>query len=193
MEPDTEKLSKRQQKKLKRREFNELNKEKWREHQKMKKKASKERKREAMQKMIEEGVELPPKAKAPQLIQQEKKFHIAIDLSFEHLMTFTEITSVCKQLCRCYSANRKTPNPVNLYFNGLAGKTMERLKGLYEYQNWDVCMMQEDVFTNSLGKNIVYLTADSDNVLESFSEDDIYIIGGLVDKNRHKVNFPCNP
>ena len=35
----------------------------------------------------------------------------------------------------------------------------------------------------------MYLTPDSEDVLESVERDTAYIIGGLVDRNRHKVIF----
>lgn len=34
---------------------------------------------------------------------------------------------------------------------------------------------------------IVYLSADAEEELSTLSEDEIYVIGGIVDRNRHKV------
>jgi tRNA (guanine9-N1)-methyltransferase len=36
--------------------------------------------------------------------------------------------------------------------------------------------------------SLVYLTADSPHELEALSPDDVYIIGGIVDRNRHKAS-----
>merc|ERR1712232_264543 len=35
-------------------------------------------------------------------------------------------------------------------------------------------------------RRLVYLTADTDTVLQEFKHDEIYIIGGIVDRNRLK-------
>jgi len=43
---------------------------------------------------------------------------------------------------------------------------------------------------NDIQKNVVYLTADSEEELTELKEDEIYIIGGICDHNRYKVKVP---
>ena len=43
-----------------------------------------------------------------------------------------------------------------------------------------------EAFPNTKPENIVYLTADSTTVLETLDPSCVYVIGGLVDRNRYK-------
>ena len=49
----------------------------------------------------------------------------------------------------------------------------------------DKVVEQEDSFRYPLDK-IVYLSADGDETLEDLKKDELYIIGGIVDRNRYK-------
>jgi tRNA (guanine9-N1)-methyltransferase len=42
------------------------------------------------------------------------------------------------------------------------------------------------------GHKLIYLSADAEEELETLSEDEVYVIGGLVDRNRHKVRRQVN-
>lgn len=51
----------------------------------------------------------------------------------------------------------------------------------------------EKHFTELFSKEqIVYLTSESDNVIEKVEDDKVYIIGGLVDHNSQKVLLKGN-
>ena len=60
-----------------------------------------------------------------------------------------------------------------------------QLSGL---ENWHISREQEpyiDVFQDRKA-DLVYLTADSPNELSELDSSKLYIIGGIVDRNRHK-------
>jgi tRNA (guanine9-N1)-methyltransferase len=42
----------------------------------------------------------------------------------------------------------------------------------------------EKSLRETVNSQLVYLTSDSNNVLEQLSDDTVYVIGGIVDRNR---------
>lgn len=59
---------------------------------------------------------------------------------------------------------------------------------LKEHVNWKQVVFDTRSYLECLNKeDLIYLTADATNTLDVLDEDKVYIIGGIVDKNRHKV------
>ena len=114
---------------------------------------------------------------------------VILDLEFGHLMQDKEMRSMAKQLTFCYSANLKAQVPVRLYLTGLGGRMGEvTRRACSGMSNWTVICSEESYLETLTDrkKDLVYLTADSEHELEDFKEEDVYIIGGIVDRNRYK-------
>ncbi|XP_051128711.1 tRNA (guanine(9)-N1)-methyltransferase-like [Andrographis paniculata] len=114
--------------------------------------------------------------------------NIVIDLEFAHLMSSSELHSLVQQIMYCYSSNGKCPLPAHIWLTGCLGEMKNQLLRIPGYGNWVI--EKEDrsyveVFQDQK-ENLVYLTADSENVLDELDPKSIYIIGGLVDRNRWK-------
>lgn len=199
---DQSTMSKRQRKRLQKRQF-------FVEHRKIKRKEKKERKKAEKRKLQEEketedGKEGVSSASdnltnnKEKLSCEKKKFRsmnsehasslrVAIDLSFDDLMTDRDIHKLLKQIQRTYSINRRADRPIQLYLTSFGGRSKTILDEIHcKYTSWDVHIKEEsygDVFSQ---EDLVYLTSDSPNVLSEVDESKAYIIGGLVDHNHHK-------
>lgn len=113
---------------------------------------------------------------------------VVIDLSFDDLMTDKDLSSLSSQLLRTYTSNRRAKRPIPLYLTSLTkdSKIFHKLERNDGWKNWDIIVKEEhylDAFDKS---KLIYLTSDSDNVLDTLEKDAIYVIGGLVDHNHHK-------
>lgn len=195
-EQQTETMSKRQRKRL-------LKHQLFLERRKIKRKEKKERKKAQKRKLQEEGeteegqtsasVDSFPQestfAKKLKLMSSDdaSSLRIAIDLSFDDLMSDRDIHKLLKQVQRTYSINRRAKHPVQFYLTSFGGRSKTILEEIKcNYGNWDVHIKAEpysDVFSQ---EEVVYLTSDSPNVLSEVDESKAYIIGGLVDHNHHK-------
>lgn len=119
---------------------------------------------------------------------KEKHGKIIFDLSFDGIMVNREVKSLFSQIMRCYSANRRSNFPFNFEVSSFSGEISDKFKSTYpEHDRWDVVFNSEHFISTEKDKEkIIYLTPDSDVVLESVESDCTYVIGGIVDKNRFK-------
>jgi len=112
-----------------------------------------------------------------------------IDLEFGKYMTDTEMRSLVHQLMYCYSSNGKSERPLHIMLSGLSDPVGKYIKETNGYKNW-VMTMEDGSYLDALPDrrdDLVYLTADSENLVESIDPSKVYIIGGIVDRNRHKL------
>ncbi|KAL6424126.1 hypothetical protein ACFW04_009773 [Cataglyphis niger] len=114
------------------------------------------------------------------------KLIVTIDLSFDELMIDKDIAKLTKQILRCYTLNRRATAPMQFSLTSFTGRSradMERHNG---YEHWDVNFHTESYLNIYPKEKIVYLTSESENVIDRLDHECVYVIGGLVDHNAHK-------
>ncbi len=110
---------------------------------------------------------------------------------YEEWMKYSERSSVALQVMRGYSTNRQAEKPL---WYGVSGVSSELEGLLFDHggHGWAVHCCREPLQAATpppaqIGsRKLVYLSAEADTVLETVDADTAYIIGGLVDRNRHK-------
>ena len=176
-------LSKRQKKKLMKRQrwidTREERKKKEREKQKLRLEA----KRAAGEIC---GNVLRKRLKGTTMAGSSCKQRVAVDMSFDDLMIEKHLAQCIKQISRCYSANRRVTDPMQLYVTNFKGKCLELMSRQNGYSNWDIHFESENYLDVFSKEDIVYLTSESDNVITTLDVTKVYVIGGLVDHNVHK-------
>jgi tRNA (guanine9-N1)-methyltransferase len=115
-------------------------------------------------------------------------FTVAIDLSFDDLMADKNLSSCASQLLRIYTANRRAKRPIPVYFTGLkpGSKMLQKLETHEGSKNWDVVRSEQSFLEIFDRDKIVYLTSESEEVLDKLETGYCYVIGGIVDHNFHK-------
>ena len=185
-ENTTDNLSKRQMKKLQKLAQWEIKK---------KEKRTKEREKNRQKRLAAiaagEPTRIGPSRKAlkhNKMDDSSNPFTIAIDLDYDDLMIDKDICKCAKQLLWVYTINRKAVTPLHVYYTGLKdkGRLYQALDRNDGYKNWDIKIMAEPYIDIFPKEKIVYLTSDSDEVLNELDKDSVYVIGGLVDHNHHK-------
>ncbi|XP_041977632.1 tRNA methyltransferase 10 homolog A [Aricia agestis] len=166
-----------------------LKKVRWENRKADKRAKEKARAKERRRKAKEENIDLGPNRKALKKMKLEKvarNIGIIIDLSFDHLMIEKDRYKVIKQILRCYSINRRSDSPLQFYITSFGEKSKADMSRHNGYENWDIEFCDVPYLNKFPKEKLVYLTSESENVIESFDEDNYYIIGGLVDHNQYK-------
>ncbi|XP_061671011.1 tRNA methyltransferase 10 homolog C [Syngnathoides biaculeatus] len=113
---------------------------------------------------------------------------LVFDMSYESNMSRREIENTVTQLMEVEGWNRRANEPYHLHFCNLQphGAYMKEFLNRYGAETWDRLLITStegqavDLFPRD---RLVYLTADSPNVLRTFDHSKVYIIGALVDRS----------
>lgn len=113
---------------------------------------------------------------------------LVFDMSYEPNMSRREIENTVSQLMEVEGWNRRAVEPYHLHLCNLQpdGAYKNEFLKRYGAEAWDRLLITStdrqhvDVFPH---EHLVYLTADSPNVLRTFDHSKVYIIGALVDRS----------
>ncbi|XP_045725765.1 tRNA methyltransferase 10 homolog C [Mirounga angustirostris] len=111
---------------------------------------------------------------------------LVFDMDYDNYMKPRELQNTVSQLLESEGWNRRDVDPFHLYFCNfkIDGAYHKELVKRYR-EKWDKLLLTAtekshvDLFPKD---SIIYLTADSPNVMTTFKHDKIYIVGSFVDK-----------
>ncbi|KAI0212383.1 RNA (guanine-9-)-methyltransferase domain-containing protein 1 [Lamellibrachia satsuma] len=111
---------------------------------------------------------------------------LVFDFAFEEHMKERELINLADQMNTCHGSNKIAKEPFHFHFcnvpphSSFQKRLYTSLPGL---ENLPISVSSENYLDIYPPEKLVYLTPDSNNVLGRYNHDDIYIIGGLVDKS----------
>uniref|UniRef100_A0A0D9SBK5 tRNA methyltransferase 10 homolog C n=1 Tax=Chlorocebus sabaeus TaxID=60711 RepID=A0A0D9SBK5_CHLSB len=111
---------------------------------------------------------------------------LVFDMAYENYMQPKELQYTISQLLESEGWNRRNVDPFHIYFCNLKTDSAYHRELVKRYEEkWDKLLLTAtekshvDLFPKD---SIIYLTADSPNVMTTFRHDKVYIIGSFVDK-----------
>ncbi|XP_043092580.1 tRNA methyltransferase 10 homolog C [Puntigrus tetrazona] len=115
---------------------------------------------------------------------------LVYDMSYEQQMSRQELKNSVMQLMESEGCNRRAADPFHLHFCSLRpdGAYLKELLRRYGEKTWEQLMITASEKTHLEmfpQRDLVYLTADSKQVLQEFDHSKVYIIGALVDRSVH--------
>jgi tRNA (guanine9-N1)-methyltransferase len=114
---------------------------------------------------------------------------VGIDCEWDDRMSDKERLSLTQQIMYSYAINRKAAMPVRLCLFGVSQRQKDLLYKLPGFKTWYIGITDIPLASiTDIRKNGIYLTADTDNVIDltQINRQTSLIIGGIVDRNRFK-------
>eukprot|EP00930_Biecheleria_cincta_P029672 TRINITY_DN20617_c0_g1_i1.p1 TRINITY_DN20617_c0_g1~~TRINITY_DN20617_c0_g1_i1.p1 ORF type:complete len:373 (-),score=79.24 TRINITY_DN20617_c0_g1_i1:194-1312(-) len=117
---------------------------------------------------------------------------VIINCSFTDTMAEREVVSLAKQIQMTYTYIRNSGSKVQLHLTsyGTTNKVARSLEA-QGMKSWKIHTHEKtywDVFQSEAAQDkLVVLTPDAEEDLEQVSEDEIYVIGGIVDRSVNKL------
>uniref|UniRef100_A0A1B0AM18 tRNA (guanine(9)-N(1))-methyltransferase n=1 Tax=Glossina palpalis gambiensis TaxID=67801 RepID=A0A1B0AM18_9MUSC len=158
----------------------------------------KDRQKQRRKELLAKGLPLHVGPSRKQLKRREitsesssENVRIAIDLDYDDVMLEHDIKKCVKQCLRIYTINRRSEKAAQLHFTGIKtdGNIHAAFKKNHGWVNWHLKYHFDESHLEAFPKEqLVYLTSESDTILQRLDVKDVYVIGGLVDHNHHK-NF----
>ena len=109
-----------------------------------------------------------------------------IDLAFEDKMTGKEVKSNVQQIMYTYGCNKRCSRPFKITLCDFHGETQKALENVSGFEAWSLQKDSRPYIEVFKKEELVYLTADSPHTIDSFDPSKVYVVGGIVDRNRYK-------
>ena len=113
--------------------------------------------------------------------------HLGIDFGHGAPCTLVEWKDMTKQTRRCYQHYRRSERPFQLHLLDMHhNDNFIKMMNIHAagWEKWDLHMTQRIEDMKEEGTELVYLTAEADETLDTVVPGRVYVIGGLVDRNR---------
>ncbi|KAI7886401.1 guanine-1-methyltransferase-domain-containing protein [Mucor mucedo] len=188
-DPRFENLSKRAIKKLLKHDLWEATKDEKRLALREKTKLKRSEKRSEKRQKIEQGlIEPTPTKKKLAFLSELTNIGLIMDCAFNDLMEEKELYSLINQIGYAYGKNKIAPKSMKFCLSSVdASLTAPLNEKLPSWSSWkNVTVLPNSYLDNFDHNDLVYLSADSDNVIQELEQGKHYIIGAIVDKNRYK-------
>ncbi|CAM9953787.1 unnamed protein product, partial [Hapterophycus canaliculatus] len=118
-------------------------------------------------------------------VDDPDSLQLVIDLNWAEGASGKELSSLAKQLCYVYNRARANSMPPRLTLTSYRSRAAEILKSAGA-ESWVVDRNPLGVFDVFEPADVVYLSPDAEEALDEVVETNVYVVGGIVDRNLHK-------